>query len=265
MGNRKQPFGYKLELGVVVVEPSEAKLVQWLYDRYSLGDPYSALVRSLKEQPVSYLPGKLWNKNMVARILEDERYLGTQDYPAIIKKEAAETVDRKRQEKQDPKTYKTETQKLLRQLSGCKITEQMERSVLDLMNTLVADPEQIVVQPQKINCTRIRELERELESLLEQLPVDKAEAKRLTMELAAERYATISDSGYETERLKRLLGKKKLMDTLDVELLKNTVAKIDIRGDGTIWLQLQNGQTFEEGADHGNEKRKNGHHHSSKS
>ena len=71
MGNRKLPFGYQIKLGEVVVNPAEAKMVDDMFHWYIGGDSYSVLVKKLQEQPVRYSEGKPWNKNMVARILED--------------------------------------------------------------------------------------------------------------------------------------------------------------------------------------------------
>ena len=266
MGNRKQPFGYKMELGAVVIQPSEAMVVQRIYERYSQGDSYAALVHWLKEQPVPYMPGKLWNKNMVARILEDERYIGTQDYPVIVEKAAAELAAAKRRSKQDGNARKTDVQKLLRQLSGSKVTERMERSVLELLNGLIASPERIQAQPDThTNAPEIRKLEQELDQLLAQMPVDAETAEQLSFKLAAEQYAALGDSGYETERLKRLLGKEAPMDALDVGLVRNIVSKIEVQGDGAFCLQLKNGQLIAGRREHGSSKRKDSDRHPGKS
>ena len=39
MGNRKQPFGYQMQFGTVVVQPQEAGLVQYIFQQYILGHP----------------------------------------------------------------------------------------------------------------------------------------------------------------------------------------------------------------------------------
>lgn len=66
MGNRKQPFGYQMQFGTVVVQPQEAGLVQYIFQQYILGASFRELVSALRNQAVSYDSGKLWNKNMVA-------------------------------------------------------------------------------------------------------------------------------------------------------------------------------------------------------
>ena len=62
MGNRKQPFGYKMALGEIVIQESEAKLVQEIFLRYIAGESLNELTESLRQQDISYDEGRLWNK-----------------------------------------------------------------------------------------------------------------------------------------------------------------------------------------------------------
>jgi len=70
-GNRKQPFGYRMEFGEYTPHPAEAETVRWIYQTYLAGASYQELVEALQERGIAYDEGKLWNKNMVARILEE--------------------------------------------------------------------------------------------------------------------------------------------------------------------------------------------------
>ena len=90
MGNRKLPFGYKMVMGEIVIHPQEAQAVQGIYARYLAGASFNDITDHLKEKGPSYDVDKLWNKNMVARILEDTRYTGQSGYPAIIRQEMLE-------------------------------------------------------------------------------------------------------------------------------------------------------------------------------
>ena len=117
MGNRKQPFGYRVVMGEIALHPQESKLVEYIFQQYLAGATYNTLVEELREQSIPYDEGKLWNKNMVARILEDHRYTGEGAYPVIIDQETLRRVLEKRSAKQAP-AQKTEVQKLLRRLSG---------------------------------------------------------------------------------------------------------------------------------------------------
>ena len=90
MGNRKQPFGYRVVMGEIALHPQEAKLVEHIFRQYLAGATYNTLVEELREQSIPYDEGKVWNKNMVARILEDSRYTGERGYPPVIDREALE-------------------------------------------------------------------------------------------------------------------------------------------------------------------------------
>ena len=82
MGNRKLPCGYKMVMGAIVVHPQEAQAVQGIYARYLAGASFNDITDHLKEKGPPYGADKPWNKNMVARILEDNRYAGTERFPA---------------------------------------------------------------------------------------------------------------------------------------------------------------------------------------
>ena len=82
MGNRKQPFGYKITMGEVVIHKEEANVVQQIFKQYLMGESLQIIADALREQGVIYDDGRSWNKNTIARILEDERYAGKKGYPS---------------------------------------------------------------------------------------------------------------------------------------------------------------------------------------
>ena len=88
--NRKLPFGYRMELGKIVVHPKEAEIVTYIFRQYILGASYKDLVENLRNQDMPYDQGRLWNKNMVARILENGKYTGQPGWPSIISMEMFE-------------------------------------------------------------------------------------------------------------------------------------------------------------------------------
>lgn len=96
MGNRKQPFGYKMALGEIVIQEAEARLVQGIFRRYIAGESLNELTEALRQQDIPYDEGRLWNKNMVARILADIRYTGEKGYPKLIDEEQLIAANEKR-------------------------------------------------------------------------------------------------------------------------------------------------------------------------
>ena len=93
---RKMVFGYRMELGDIVPSPNEADTVRYIYTRYLAGASFQCLANELNQKALPYHTGKSWNKNMVARILEDSRYVGADLYPPIISAEQLQAVQERR-------------------------------------------------------------------------------------------------------------------------------------------------------------------------
>jgi hypothetical protein len=241
MGNRKLPFGYRMDLGQVVSHPDEAPLVGRIFETYAAGASYKELVAALAEQGVLYDTGRAWNKNMVARILEDDRYLGRRSFPALVTEELFHASAAKRTAKAVP-SQPSEAQKQLRKLCGGKIGQRVEGQVLHLLNRLTQNSEQIVQPtPPPADNSRTRAAEQALERAMAQIPVDEAQAKQLALDLAAAKLEALDSLDYETERLRRIFAAAKPMETLDAELLKAAVSAVQIQGDA-ISIRLKNNQ-----------------------
>ena len=54
-GNRKQPFGYRMEFGEYTPHPAEAETVRWIYQTYLAGASYQELVEALQERGIAYV------------------------------------------------------------------------------------------------------------------------------------------------------------------------------------------------------------------
>ena len=242
MGNRKQPFGYKMALGEIVIQESEAKLVQGIFRRYIAGESLNELTEALRQQDIPYDEGRLWNKNMVARILADIRYTGEKGYPKLIEEEQLIAANEKRSNKpQLPK--KTEAQKVLRRLCGTPPSEQVEQSVTYQLNGLANYPDRIQQRrsPTPVTYSKTQEA---LDNTLEQQPIDEDSAKVLILRLAAEQYAALGNEEYETNRLRRLFSAFECVAELNADILKNTVSEVLVTRQN-VKLRLKNGQVIE--------------------
>ena len=100
MGNRKLPFGYRMQMGEIVRSEPEAKAVQDIFLQYTLGASLKEIAEQLSKAGPAYDAGKSWNKNMVARILENPKYTGTDSYPRLVDIKLFEAAAAKRQTKQ---------------------------------------------------------------------------------------------------------------------------------------------------------------------
>ena len=243
MGNRKQPFGYRMTLGEITILPEEADLVRLVFQCYSTGATLGELTKALCRQKILYYEGRSWNKNMVSRILEDGRYIGEKGYPALIEPEQLRTAAEKRMARACP-PQKTPAQKVLRRLCGAPPPVRVEKIVTDLLNELIRCPDRIqpaVSQVVGAACGKTRE---ELTSALERQPIDEDNARELLLQLAAEQYGAIGNTEYETVRLRRLLTGRKPMTEPDAELLQSTVSKVRVTNK-CVTVTLKNGQTIE--------------------
>ena len=127
--NRTQPFGYRMEQGEVVIDPYESRWAAYIYEQYIQGASFKNLSDTLGGTGIHYDVDKPWNKNMVARILQDRRYTGEGIYPQIIDDLTFNRVDQKRSKKVAG-TQVTKAQKMLKRKSGCQATPLMEHEVL---------------------------------------------------------------------------------------------------------------------------------------
>ena len=245
MGNRKQPFGYKMEFGEIVPQPQEAETVRSIYQQYLAGASFNQLTEQLQAKGVPYNADKPWNKNMVARILEDDRYIGGKNFPALIETEQFHAAQERRKE-MHPECKQTPAQKELRRLCGCTVPDSVARKVLKILNQVVDDPQLIKIESSGVPTTEdIRQRRLELDKLLHTPPVDEEIARQKAMELAVLTLVHVEMEEYEAHRLRSIFGKQVKMRELDANLLKQGVRKIECCGDN-VRIILKNDQVLEE-------------------
>lgn len=245
--NRKQPFGWHMEFGTVVVDAGEASWVRHLYREYTLGTTIRELKDIMENSGLPYEEGRKWNINMIARILSDERYTGKDGYPPIIDCDTFQAAAQKREAKA-PAVQKTEVQKVLRKKCGCRVTPHIEHEVTYLMTTVIASPERIAApNPSSVKSAKVNRLKKELEELMEALPVDEGQARSKVQEIAAAMYESIGSADYETARLKRILSKEVPITELRPELIICTISQVLVDSHGKVKIRLKNEQVIERG------------------
>lgn len=240
--NRKQPFGYKMELGQTMIHPVEASAVRYLFREYDQGKSFLDLTNAMKEWGIPYDGDKPWNKNMIARILADGRYTGLPPYPLLIPFTLFQSVTGKRSKRSAP-IQQSQAQKLLRQKCGCKVSPEIELEVLALLNKLIRFP--LLIQSSFApagNSPAVTALEATVDDLLQQLPVDEEQAEKAIFDLASARYEAIGSEEYETQRLQRLFQEQKPISELDAELIRQTVRTVSVDGNGAVTVKLKNDQ-----------------------
>ena len=239
MGNRKLPFGYQMRMGEIIRNEPEAKAVQDIFLQYALGASLKEIAEQMSKTGPSYDEGKCWNKNMVARILENAKYTGADSYPELVDINLFEAAVKKRQTKQRL-PERTPVQKALKRVCSKPPTPEIEQQVMHLLSRLAEQPERIT-QPEKQPTPIHSPTQAELDEVLNTQPLDEETARNLICKLAQEQYDTIGNEEYETERLRRLFTTFECSAELNAELLQSTVSAVLVTRQ-TVRLQLKNGQ-----------------------
>ena len=239
MGNRKLPFGYQMRMGEIVRNDSEAKAVQDIFLQYTLGASLKEIAEQMNKTGPTYDEGKSWNKNMVARILENAKYTGADSYPKLVDIKIFEAAAEKRQTKQRL-PERTPAQKALKRICSKSSTPEIEQQVTHLLGRLAEQPERIT-QPETAPAIIQTDTQRKLDDVLNTQPLDEEAARSLICKLAQEQYAAIGNEEYETERLRRLFASFECTAKLNAELLQSAVSAVLVTRQ-TVRLQLRNGQ-----------------------
>lgn len=239
MGNRKLPFGYRMQMGEIVRSEPEAKAVQDIFLQYTLGASLKEIAEQMSRSGPTYDEGKSWNKNMVARILENPKYIGTDSYPRLVDIKIFEAVAEKRQTKQRL-PERTPAQKALKRICSKPPSPEIEQQVTHLLGRLSEQPERIT-QPETASVPQHSTTQADLDSILNTQPLDEEAARKLIFQLAQEQYDAIGNEEYETARLRRLFTAFECTAELNAELLQSAVSAVLVTRQ-TVRLQLKNGQ-----------------------
>lgn len=274
--NRKLPFGYEMDGGRVKTHPAEAETVRWIYRQYLAGLSYERLTGELQCQPVPYLPGKAWNKNMVARILADQRYLGTEQFPQVIAPALYQAV-RENLPVRAPARKKSETSGTIQRLAVCgtcgarvsrnpyqhrkerwycpscgavstRVTDRrLEQGVRNILERLRRSPEAVTLgtSPGGAMTEQLTQKELEFRELLDAPDFDEALAEQLVLDLAAARFDALGSEDYEAMRIRYVLENAGEKDA-EPDLLEQITGAILIHSDGQVSLRLKNKQIIEE-------------------
>lgn len=276
--NRRIPFGYRIVSGKTEIAPHESKAVIGIFKAYRAGSSLLAIAESLNEQRIEYLPGITgWNKARVKRIIEDERYTGKGDYPAIIDRaeyEASVCIkkDRNTQNGTDRKKeiYKlgvkvfcascgsemkrqTDTRQIIEQCWICsgescgtrvrKADSSLLADVTELMNALIAEPSRVQMEAnQSATPLELRRLENEIGRMLDAADFDRKVLVQNMLERASLKYASIDSTPYISMRLKAAFEQSGLLSDFSRELFDRTVKSILLDADGTVSIRLINDQ-----------------------
>jgi hypothetical protein len=270
--NRYLPYGYKIENGKTIIELREAEIIRRIYRAYAEGLSYKKIAEQLTAESVCYLPEKsVWNKNRVARILQNTHYNGSEKYPAILEasqRQAAQTMQKPytHTESPDIKTLKPLLvcgvcgEHLRRRLKtsgeerwfcpsdvkhiGTTLTDEtLLESIQSLQNHLAENPELAAAPPKedsRIDLAVIR-LQNEIDHALSRPEPDLPQLRQSILALASQKYAFTEDAEDDG-----VLSLPRLNPSgLNAQWLKSITEQITVTYIRATALVLKNGQIIQ--------------------
>lgn len=282
MKNRHLPFGYCMRNGVMEINENEAEIVCRVFDLYRSGSSLKCIAGYLTAQKVEYLPdASAWNKNRVARLLEDSRYLGTDAYPSLVGEEAfleVQSIRNSRNTQAECDASKAITEAVIPILCGkcggktvrrrdhrtayrekyvCTAPEcQMNYYISDeVMTGMISkmlhsiEVEETHSRPDEEDL-EIRKQEREISRLLDTPDFDLEQVRNRIFKLAQAKYEAISCGRHITDKLRTDLSRIDPSSVLTRRQIMEIVKEIRLLDDTAIQITLLNGQTVG-GGSHG--------------
>ena len=161
--NRNIPFGYCVINGKYAINEIEAQAVWEIFENYINGKSLKTIAAEMK---IPYNSGKAaWNKNMVARVLENKKYIGENGYPRMVSDEEFNSAE---QIKSERNTYR-------------KPASQSESRTIEITETEYEPTEEI------------RRITEQINRMLESENADKNAIEELALKCAQLKYSAIKE------------------------------------------------------------------------
>ena len=269
--NRRIPFGYMMQNGIITTNPAEVLAVLTIFSEYMVGKSLESIAINMK---VPYSEDKIWNKNMVKRVLENEKYLGTDVYPQLISDEVFRKVNERKSAKATSLCIIPDELQEVRSLTVCKecgkrlfrtkaelwdcryknchpflfkLTDEMlTGSILNILNTVIANPALIEAEATVSECiptSEIRCKQSEIDRAIDNGTKTAEEIRNDILRLAELKYkhCTYNHVNQKTELLKSLIYNRDKLNTLDIGLLRSCVKRITVSHSCIIEAEFING------------------------
>lgn len=275
---RNIPFGYEMRNGTIIANGPEESAVHEIFTAYLCGSSYSEIAERMERQGILYhRHTPHWNKHMVKRILENERYLGKDGYPALIDSADFNAVQRRKAAANTyapcPADIQRIRKKMVCAVCGGSLRRRTARQgrqywrcddpacgqrfcVPDkaIVNRVHAMLLQLADHPERIgsgaaepiHSPDLLRIRNELNYAMNRPDTSPDYMKALALAAAAERYKEIPDPtpARELERLRERLASRQPEDGDLWDLLEKAVRAVRVHPDGRIELDLINGEKF---------------------
>ena len=85
------PYGYTIREGQTVIEHTEAEIIREIFDEYIKGASLKDIAENLTQRRIPYTEKTdVWDKARIARIIDNAKYIGDEEYDPIIDEDTYE-------------------------------------------------------------------------------------------------------------------------------------------------------------------------------
>lgn len=268
---RYLPFGYDIVNGEIQIIPQEQQLLERIFCGYQQGYSLQKLSDLAERSGLKFRENaRVWNKNMIARILDDERYWNGKEFPVILSMENAHQIAEMRKRKT---TNQPVIRFLQKKVTCCHCGETLKRnsknhpriywdcpgcgmrfgalSDEELLSALAWKLDWISKNPDRVEhkmidttCLSIQtvRLTNEINHMLGQRQVDQEYVISLIMTCAQEKYRECSLGKFDhiTIKLKEIFQNHCERNLPTAELFEQTTETVILQTDNSIQLRLKN-------------------------
>jgi len=275
---RNIPYGYQFKNGSIAIQEKETETVKRIFTEYLNGLSLLKIAEQLNNEQIEYMPGVCgWNKSRIKRIIEDERYLGTNGYPPIIDDNTHKTLMQIKSEKNTQKGTDRKADifnlgvpilcpkcgsKMCRrhdskrkcqdwwlcQNNNCKniisiSDNDLIYGITECLNTVINNPEVITnnSDTSQLNLDVLR-LKSEISRMLDNSGVDKNTLRKKMLECVSLKYRNIDSQKYISEKLKADFANASPLSAFSMDLFSRTVKAINLSRNGIVSIVLMNDQ-----------------------
>ena len=278
MSSRWVLYGYEKKENQFHINIPESVIVRKIFSLYINGSALKKIAEILTEQNVVYYEDKRhWNKNMVARIIENPHYVGDEEYPSIIDEETFKSAYSRKNNLGGKREKDTDEISFIKSViicgtcgekvyrygrynrrekwlcnNNCKTKEYFDDDLLfnkisKIMEIVISDPYILETADSfddfepDIECNR---MVNDIKFMFEQQQIQFSRARKAVLDCVNKKFdlCPFSDALY-TQPLLDYISRN---EGIDLKFMSLIVKKIIINEDGYITIEFVNGKRIKE-------------------
>lgn len=276
---RNIPYGYQYKNGSIAIHEKETETVKRIFTEYLNGLSLLKIAEQLNNEQIEYMLGVCgWNKSRIKRIIEDERYLGTNGYPPIIDDDTHKILMQIKSEKNTQKGTDRKADifnlgvpilcpkcgsKMCRrhdskrkcqdwwlcQNNNCKniisiSDNDLIYGITECLNTVISNSDIIetVTDADKEPSLDVYRLENEIGRVLDSHSFNKNTLRKKMLECVSLKYRNIDSQKYISEKLKADFANASPLSAFSMDLFSRSVKAINLNRNGIVSIVLMNYQ-----------------------